>query len=231
MGYDSATAASYAYYAWTQAQAAVPAPVASTSADWVSSSVPLPCLGGGLDHPSLLNVSADQTVLSCSLHPQYANQSAPVINPWDEVDVSQQQQAYGMPTGSLNPADTADASAEPAGGKTKGKRTTVIRKGGGKMWDDESLIEWDPKWFRLFVSDVSNDCTEKVLTEAFSKYKSFQKTKVIKDRLSNKVSTGMHMDCRCESYSTDIMLTALFLRISYSHSTAVKVRVPGLFGP
>jgi hypothetical protein len=34
---------------------------------------------------------------------------------------------------------------------------------------------------------VSNDCTEKVLTEAFSKYPSFKKTKVIKDRLSNKV--------------------------------------------
>jgi RNA recognition motif-containing protein len=50
-----------------------------------------------------------------------------------------------------------------------------------------SLTEWDPKWFRLFVSDVSNDCTEKVLTEAFSKYPSFKKTKVIKDRLSNKV--------------------------------------------
>ncbi|KAL7413014.1 hypothetical protein BDY24DRAFT_334162, partial [Mrakia frigida] len=66
------------------------------------------------------------------------------------------------------------------------KRTTVIRKGGGKMWDDETLTEWDPKWFRLFVSDVSNDCTEKVLTEAFSKYKTFQKAKVIKDRLSNK---------------------------------------------
>lgn len=52
----------------------------------------------------------------------------------------------------------------------------------------ETLTEWDPKWFRLFVSDVSNDCTEKVLIEAFSKYKTFQKAKVIKDRLSNKVS-------------------------------------------
>lgn len=50
-----------------------------------------------------------------------------------------------------------------------------------------TLAEWDPKWFRLFVSDVSNDCTEKVLIEAFSKYPSFQKARVIKDRLSNKV--------------------------------------------
>lgn len=53
-----------------------------------------------------------------------------------------------------------------------------------------TLVEWDPKWFRLFVSDVSNDCTEKVLTEAFSKYPSFKKTRVVKDRLSNKVCSS-----------------------------------------
>lgn len=28
------------------------------------------------------------------------------------------------------------AQEEPEGGKVKGKRTTVIRKGGGKMWDE-----------------------------------------------------------------------------------------------
>lgn len=55
------------------------------------------------------------------------------------------------------------------------------------LFKSPTLAEWDPKWFRLFVSDVSNDCTEKVLTEAFEKYKSFEKAKVVKDRLSNKV--------------------------------------------
>lgn len=64
-----------------------------------------------------------------------------------------------------------------------------------------TLAEWDPKWFRLFVSDVSNDCTEKVLIEAFSKYPSFQKARVIKDRLSNKVHfypvAPSPRDCPC----------------------------------
>lgn len=33
-----------------------------------------------------------------------------------------------------------------AGGKLAkgGKRTTVLRKGGGKVWEDQTLLEWDP---------------------------------------------------------------------------------------
>ena len=33
-----------------------------------------------------------------------------------------------------------------AGGKVAkgGKRTTVLRKGAGKVWEDQTLLEWDP---------------------------------------------------------------------------------------
>src|SRR5277367_4882712 len=33
-----------------------------------------------------------------------------------------------------------------AGGKVAkgGKRTTVLRKGGGKVWEDQTLLEWSP---------------------------------------------------------------------------------------
>ena len=71
-----------------------------------------------------------------SLSLQYASQSAPIINPWDEVPQQQlQQQPYGV----LPPQEEyseKDTKTEPEGGKIKGKRTTVIRKGGGKMWDE-----------------------------------------------------------------------------------------------
>ncbi len=43
-------------------------------------------------------------------------------------------------------------------------------------------------WFRLFVGDLSNDVSDDVLSNAFNKYTSFQKAKVIRDRLSGKVS-------------------------------------------
>jgi len=71
-----------------------------------------------------------------------------------------------------------------------GKRDTVIRKGNGKTWEDPTLLDWDPKWFRLFVGDVSNDVNERTLDEAFAKYPSFCKSKVVRDRLSLKAKYG-----------------------------------------
>lgn len=44
-----------------------------------------------------------------------------------------------------------------------------------------------PAWFRLFVGDLSNDVSDDVLAGAFNKYPSFQKARVIRDRLSQKV--------------------------------------------
>lgn len=79
-----------------------------------------------------------------------------------------------------------------AGGKLAkgGKRTTVLRKGGGKVWEDQTLLEWNPSWFRLFVGDLSNDVSDDVLSNAFNKYPSFQKARVIRDRLSGKAKYG-----------------------------------------
>jgi len=79
-----------------------------------------------------------------------------------------------------------------AGGKVAkgGKRTTVLRKGGGKVWEDQTLLEWDSSWFRLFVGDLSNDVSDDVLSNAFNKYPSFTKARVIRDKLSQKARYG-----------------------------------------
>lgn len=79
-----------------------------------------------------------------------------------------------------------------SGGKISkgGKRTTVLRKGAGKVWEDQTLLEWDASWFRLFVGDLSNDVSDDVLTNAFNKYKSFTKARVIRDKLSQKAKYG-----------------------------------------
>lgn len=74
--------------------------------------------------------------------------------------------------------------------KAQGKRDTVIRKAGGKVWEDQTLLDWDPAWFRLFVGDLSNDVQENTLNSAFNKYASYQKCKVVRDRLSMKAKYG-----------------------------------------
>ncbi|KAI5454881.1 hypothetical protein NCC49_002159 [Naganishia albida] len=72
----------------------------------------------------------------------------------------------------------------------QGKRETVIRKAGGKVWEDQTLLEWDPAWFRLFVGDLSNDVNDNTLNAAFAKYPSYIKCKVVRDRLSDKAKYG-----------------------------------------
>jgi RNA recognition motif-containing protein len=45
------------------------------------------------------------------------------------------------------------------------------------------------EWYRLFVGDVSNDVNERTLDNAFNAYPTYCKSKVIRDRLSLKVSS------------------------------------------
>lgn len=49
---------------------------------------------------------------------------------------------------------------------------------------DQGLIV---EWWRLFVGNVSNDVNERTLDAAFNKYPSYVKSKVVRDRLSEKV--------------------------------------------
>lgn len=55
-----------------------------------------------------------------------------------DVGIVAQQSAYV-------PGATIDKRGG-AGGKLAkgGKRTTVLRKGGGKVWEDQTLLEWNP---------------------------------------------------------------------------------------
>jgi hypothetical protein len=94
----------------------------------------------------------------------------------------------GMPSGSVaattGPAghDTAKASAEPSAEKKK----TVYREGGGKKWADDSLLEWDPSHLRLFVGNLAGETTDESLLKAFSRWRSVQKAKVVRDKRTTK---------------------------------------------
>lgn len=84
-----------------------------------------------------------------------------------------------------------------------------LRIGGGKVWQDPSLDDWDPSecweketkeeiWlhvhmfmslsddFRIFVGDLGNDVNDDLLARTFSKYPSFLKARVIRDKWTKK---------------------------------------------
>jgi len=119
-------------------------------------------------------------------NPPGAGPSRPqVANAYEyDVGAAAQQSAYvpGANTGKAGGAGTIVPKGQ--------KRKTVLRKGGGKLWEDPTLLEWDNSWFRLFVGDVSNDVTDEVLSNAFSKYPTFTRARVIRDKLSSKAKYG-----------------------------------------
>uniref|UniRef100_A0A0N5AFQ9 RNA-binding protein 42 n=1 Tax=Syphacia muris TaxID=451379 RepID=A0A0N5AFQ9_9BILA len=69
-------------------------------------------------------------------------------------------------------------------GEKKMKR--FLRVGGGQVWEDPSLAEWDPNDFRIFCGDLGNEVSDELLAKAFRKYPSFQKAKVIRESKTNK---------------------------------------------
>ncbi|KAK8019743.1 hypothetical protein PG990_004881 [Apiospora arundinis] len=81
----------------------------------------------------------------------------------------------------VDPAAAA-AAATQAGDKKK----TVVRAGGGQKWTDDSLLEWDPAHLRLFVGNLAGETTDESLFKAFSRWKSLQKARVIRDKVTSK---------------------------------------------
>jgi len=79
----------------------------------------------------------------------------------------------------------AAPDAEPAL-TADGKRKTVVREGGGKTWEDATLLEWDPMHPRLFIGNLAGEVTDDSLHKAFSKYPSLVKSRVVRDKKSTK---------------------------------------------
>ncbi|KAI1503666.1 hypothetical protein F5X99DRAFT_374113 [Biscogniauxia marginata] len=80
-------------------------------------------------------------------------------------------------------AEAANPVAAPVPGE---KKKTVVRAGGGQKWTDDSLLEWDPSHLRLFVGNLAGETTDESLFKAFSRWKSLQKARVIRDRVTSK---------------------------------------------
>lgn len=94
----------------------------------------------------------------------------------------------GGRTGTSTPTTGAQgASAEAVDtGDAHDKKKTVYREGGGKKWQDDSLLEWDPAHLRLFVGNLAGETTDESLLKAFARWKSVQKAKVVRDKRTTK---------------------------------------------
>ncbi|XP_034279576.1 RNA-binding protein 42 [Pantherophis guttatus] len=66
------------------------------------------------------------------------------------------------------------------------KLKRCIRTAAGTCWEDPSLLEWDADDFRIFCGDLGNEVNDDILARAFSRYPSFLKAKVIRDKRTGK---------------------------------------------
>jgi hypothetical protein len=69
---------------------------------------------------------------------------------------------------------------------TDGKQKTVVRSGGGKTWQDPSLLEWDPSHPRLFIGNLAGEVMDESLFKAFQRYPSVVKARVVRDKRTTK---------------------------------------------
>lgn len=57
-----------------------------------------------------------------------------------------------------------------------------MRKAAGTVWEDPSLETWPDNDYRIFCGDLGNEVTDDVLSNAFKKYPSFVKARVVRDK-------------------------------------------------
>ncbi|XP_068426268.1 RNA-binding protein 42 [Clinocottus analis] len=83
--------------------------------------------------------------------------------------------------------------AEPVESATEDKKRAraekvkkCIRTAAGTSWEDASLLDWESDDFRIFCGDLGNEVNDDILARAFSRYPSFLKAKVVRDKRTGK---------------------------------------------
>lgn len=107
------------------------------------------------------------------------NKNQPLTDEEFKLALKQQQEAYQARDD--RPTDGGSSSSSAPSNKKNNSKYTVRRSGGGKSWEDPSLLDWNPKHFRLFVGNLSGEVNDDMLKAAFTPYKSVTKTRIVTD--------------------------------------------------
>lgn len=62
------------------------------------------------------------------------------------------------------------------------RKKKLVRKAGQETWVDDTLDQWPENDFRIFCGNMGNEVNDDVLANAFKKYPSFCKAKVVRDK-------------------------------------------------
>jgi RNA recognition motif-containing protein len=62
------------------------------------------------------------------------------------------------------------------------RKKKTLRKAADQAWVDPSLEDWNENDFRIFCGNMGNEVSDEVLANAFKKYPSFSKARVVRDK-------------------------------------------------
>ncbi len=68
----------------------------------------------------------------------------------------------------------------------KKRKEKCMRKSAGEIWVDPSLNDWPEDDYRIFCGNLGNEVSDEVLANAFRKYSTFQRAKVVRDKRTGK---------------------------------------------
>ncbi|KAF1783356.1 Nucleotide-binding alpha-beta plait domain [Phytophthora cactorum] len=117
-----------------------------------------------------------------SMQPR-VNMETGCVLPMEEQQMMNRQQSVYAYDPKRTAASIAAGSKDGARG-TKPKRN--LRLAGGEVWEDPTLEEWPDNDFRLFCGDLGNEVSDELLAHSFSQYASFQRARVVRDKLTHK---------------------------------------------
>ncbi|XP_067938293.1 RNA-binding protein 42-like [Watersipora subatra] len=129
------------------------------------------------------SVSSDKSLTSTGLKRDAPEPAAAVIN--QTAYVATQSTSSASMNASMNDLSQPPAKKDKKAAKQL-KDKKYIRTAANDVWEDPSLADWDPNDFRVFCGDLGNEVTDEKLAEAFKKYPSLQRSKVIRDRRTHK---------------------------------------------
>ncbi|KAK7226663.1 hypothetical protein V2G26_014666 [Clonostachys chloroleuca] len=113
----------------------------------------------------------------------YDPEAAAQYAQWQSTYVTRDPVATGKDGKPVATAELPKPEPTPA---NPDKKKTVVREGGGEKWTDDTLLEWDQSHLRLFVGNLAGETTDDSLYKAFSRWGSLQKSRVVRDKRTNK---------------------------------------------
>eukprot|EP00299_Pterocystis_sp_00344_P005042 c16367_g1_i1.p1 GENE.c16367_g1_i1~~c16367_g1_i1.p1 ORF type:complete len:163 (+),score=31.65 c16367_g1_i1:212-700(+) len=117
--------------------------------------------------------------------PAVPSYPANVVDPVELMKTAannQQYHEYLLNKGHLAAAAATGAMKQKRHNETVKEKKKFTRTAAGLKWDDETLREWPENDYRIFVGDLGNECSDDTLAKAFSKYSSFAKARVVRDK-------------------------------------------------